>query len=155
MVSLAATLGGGLACGSDTHSRAVCPRLVWRGWCVVWCVVCAVPSAQSIDPRIRVIGAEPAACDDAARSLAAGSVQGNDAPFVTVADGLRTTLGDNTWPVVRDMVDAIVVVSEEEIVAGMKLIWQRMKLVRCVHSEASGAVRCGAGTVQCVHAACL
>ena len=106
---------------------------------------CVCVHTQSIDPRIRVIGAEPAACDDAARSLAAGSVQGNDAPFVTVADGLRTTLGTNTWPVVRDMVDAIVVVSEEEIVAGMKLIWQRMKLVRRVS---------GAGTrMQVRHAA--
>ena len=49
---------------------------------------------------------------------------------MTVADGLRTTLKDKTWPIVRDLVDRIFVVSEEEIVTGMRLVWEKMKLVR-------------------------
>ena len=56
----------------------------------------------------------------------------NEPPVVTVADGLKTNLGSNTWPIVRDLVDGVVVVSEEDIVASMKLVWQRMKLVRRV-----------------------
>lgn len=88
------------------------------------------PSRQSIDPRIKVFAAEPKACDDAARSKKAGTIVLNEPPVVTVADGLKTNLGSNTWPIVRDLVDGVVVVSEEDIVASMKLVWQRMKLVR-------------------------
>lgn len=90
------------------------------------------PSRQSIDPRIKVFAAEPKACDDAARSKKAGAIVLNEPPVVTVADGLKTNLGSNTWPIVRDLVDGVVVVSEEDIVASMKLVWQRMKLVRRV-----------------------
>ena len=48
----------------------------------------------------------------------------------TVADGLRTCLGSNTFPIVRDCVDAIVCVTEDEIRGAVRLVWERMKLVR-------------------------
>jgi threonine dehydratase len=53
---------------------------------------------KSIDPRIRVIGAEPAAADDAFRSKAEGSIQKHATPPSTVADGLKTTLGKYPVP---------------------------------------------------------
>ncbi len=77
---------------------------------------------------VRVIGAEPAGADDAARSKASGQWQPQTNPE-TVADGLRTSLGELTWPVVRDLVERIVTVDEPAIVAAMRLVWERMKLV--------------------------
>lgn len=47
----------------------------------------------------------------------------------SVADGLRTTLGPNTWPIVRDLVDDIITVSEDEILRATKLVWERLKVV--------------------------
>ena len=76
----------------------------------------------------RVYGAEPLAADDAARSFASGVWQPQLAPD-TIADGLRTSLGQLTWPIVRDRVDGIFTVTEAEIVAAMRLVWERMKLV--------------------------
>mmetsp|Transcript_88157 Transcript_88157/g.176315 ORF Transcript_88157/g.176315 Transcript_88157/m.176315 type:complete len:377 (+) Transcript_88157:13-1143(+) len=94
---------------------------------------CAV-ACKALWPRMLVVGAEPEAMDDALRSKQRGEVLGNP-PLVaggvarsTVADGLRTTLGPNTWPVVRDLVDEIVTVSEEDILSATALVWSRMKL---------------------------
>ena len=84
---------------------------------------------KALAPHVRVVGAEPAEADDAARSKAAGALLGNEHVPTTVADGLRTMLGSNTWPVVRDRVDEIITVSEEDIVAGMHLVWTRAKVV--------------------------
>jgi len=85
-------------------------------------------AAKALKPSIRVIGAEPAGADDAARGKRSGVRQG--APVArTIADGLRTGLGDLTWPVVRDLVDEIVVVEEAEIIRAMRLVFERMKLV--------------------------
>lgn len=84
---------------------------------------------KETDARIRVIAAEPLAASDAYRSKAEGRIQGHDTPPQTIADGLKTTLGPATWPCVRDYVDEIVCVSEEEIVAAMKHVYERMKLV--------------------------
>jgi threonine dehydratase len=85
-------------------------------------------AAKALRPELRVYGAEPEAADDAARSKAAGQlVPVGDAR--TIADGLRTSLGALTWPVVRDLVDAVFTVSDAAIVAAMRLVWERMKLV--------------------------
>lgn len=79
--------------------------------------------------RIRIIAAEPAGADDAYRSKAAGERQGHAAGGPkTIADGLKTTLGPNTWPIVRDCVERVVRVSEDDIVAAMRLVYTRMKL---------------------------
>jgi threonine dehydratase len=85
-------------------------------------------AARAIDPSLRVIAAEPAGADDAARSKAAGTLIPQTAPR-TVADGLLTSLGDLTWPVIRDRVERVVTVREEEIVAAMRLAWERAKLL--------------------------
>ena len=85
-------------------------------------------AARGVDARIVVLGAEPAGAADAARSLAAGALQGH-APGgpVTVADGLRTTLGPHTWPLVRDLCGGIVEVEEGEILAALRLVFERAK----------------------------
>jgi threonine dehydratase/serine racemase len=85
-------------------------------------------AAQSAAPHVRVFAAEPKGADDAARSKKAGERLPQTDPR-TVADGLRTSLGDLTWPIVRDRVDRVITVTEEEIVAAMRLLWERAKLL--------------------------
>ncbi|MBP8292309.1 MAG: pyridoxal-phosphate dependent enzyme [Caldilineaceae bacterium] len=85
-------------------------------------------AATELSPNIRAIGVEPAGADDATRSLAAGSIIPSLQPQ-TIADGLLTSLGDLTFPIIRDRVEQIVTVSEEAIVAAMKFIWERAKLI--------------------------
>ncbi|MEM2142291.1 MAG: pyridoxal-phosphate dependent enzyme [Candidatus Thorarchaeota archaeon] len=92
-------------------------------------------AARGLDSSIRVIGAEPFNADDAYRSKLTGQIASNPTAN-TIADGLRTTLGTLTFPIVRDLVSEIVRVSEAEIVEAMRLLWGRMKLV----VEPSGAV---------------
>jgi threonine dehydratase/serine racemase len=88
----------------------------------------ACVTAQGVDRAIRVIAAEPAGADDAARSKAAGRLIPQTGPK-TIADGLLTSLGELTWPYVRDVVERVITVSEEEIVAAMRLAWERAKLL--------------------------
>ncbi|MEC9073262.1 MAG: pyridoxal-phosphate dependent enzyme, partial [Myxococcota bacterium] len=83
---------------------------------------------RELAPGVRIIAAEPAGADDAARSKRLGKLIPQTGPN-TVADGLLTSLGEWTWPVVRDVVERVVVVEDEEIIAAMRLIWERMKLV--------------------------
>lgn len=73
-------------------------------------------------------GAEPMNVDDAARSLVQGSVQSN-VTNETVADGLRTNLGEKTFEVIHKRVPKILLVSEEEIITAMRHIWERMKII--------------------------
>ena len=95
---------------------------------------CAI-AAQGIRPAIRVFGAEPLGADDAARSKAAGKFIPQTAPN-TIADGLLTSLGTLTWPIVRDRVERVFTVTDDQIRAAMRLVWERMKLI----VEPSGAV---------------
>ncbi len=92
-------------------------------------------AAHELAPGIRIIGGEPLGADDAARSKAAGKLLLQTGPD-TIADGLLTSLGSLTWPVVRDLVERIEVVDEAQIVAAMRLIYERVKIV----VEASSAV---------------
>jgi threonine dehydratase len=85
-------------------------------------------AALGKNPAIKIIGAEPALANDAWRSKETGERQ-PPADSQTIADGLRGGLGELTWPPVRDLVDAIICVSEEEIVAAMRLLWERAKLL--------------------------
>lgn len=85
-------------------------------------------AAAYFSPATRVVGAEPAGADDAARSLAAGEIVPSVAPR-TIADGLLSSLGDLTFPVIRRLVERIVTVGDEEIVSAMRLVWERMKIV--------------------------
>ncbi len=92
-------------------------------------------AAQGVKPGIRVFGAEPLGADDAARSKAAGEWQPQTQPN-TIADGLLTSTGQLTWPVIRDLVWCVFTVTDDEIRAAMRLVWERMKLI----VEPSGAV---------------
>ncbi len=85
-------------------------------------------AARALRPDIRIIGVEPAAVGDAAASKRLGARQAATGA-VTIADGLRTSLGDLTWPVVRDLVDSVVTVSEDEIRSALRLVVERMKIV--------------------------
>ncbi|MCB1183608.1 pyridoxal-phosphate dependent enzyme [bacterium] len=102
-VVMAPVGGGGLLAGTCVATRAMAPHAV-------------------------VIAAEPAGADDAARSLAAGRIVPN-ASTDTVADGLLTNLGPLAFPIIRDHVLAIRTVTDAAIIAAMRLMWERMKIV--------------------------
>jgi threonine dehydratase len=85
-------------------------------------------AATELSPRIRVIGAEPEGADDAFRSLAAGKILPSINPQ-TIADGLRTSLGDLTFPIIAKRVERIITVSEMSIISAMKFIWERAKII--------------------------
>lgn len=74
------------------------------------------------------IGGEPMLVDDAYRSLQSGKIEGNDR-IDTVADGLRTTLGDINFPIIQEHVQEIIRVEEDEIIAAMRMVWERMKII--------------------------
>ena len=97
-----------------------------------------VIAAKGIKPGIRVIAGEPEMADDAYRSLQAGQLLPSANPK-TIADGLLTSLGSITFPIVRERVEQIVTVSEAGIVAAMKFVWERVKIV----IEPSSAVAVG------------
>lgn len=82
----------------------------------------------------KVIGGEPLAADDAYRSLKSGVIETNITAN-TVADGLRTHLGDRNFPIIQRYVDHITRVTEDEIIAAMQILWERLKIV-CEPSSA-------------------
>lgn len=92
-------------------------------------------AARGLRPEIRLIAAEPAGADDAARSLASGTLVPQTGPD-TIADGLLTSLGDLTWPILRDHLERVITVDDDEIRAAMRDVMQHAKLV----VEPSGAV---------------
>jgi threonine dehydratase len=92
-------------------------------------------ASKGIRPQVRVIGAEPKNAEDAFQSLRAGKIIPCPPPD-TIADGLRATLAPRTFAILQSFVDDISTVTEEEIVASMRLLWERMKLV----VEPSGAI---------------
>ena len=100
-------------------------------------------AAKALKPSIKIIGAEPELAGDAAASKREGSIQPAMKP-VTIADGLRTSLGPLTFPVVRDLVDEIVLVSEADIVLHMRLVWERMKITIEPSAAVGAAVACSA-----------
>jgi threonine dehydratase len=92
-------------------------------------------TAKGINPATKVIAAEPKNADDAYRSVRDGRIYPSVKPN-TIADGLRTQLAELTFNIIREYVDEVVTVTEQEIVDAMRLLWERMKLV----VEPSGAV---------------
>jgi threonine dehydratase/very-short-patch-repair endonuclease len=85
-------------------------------------------AAYHFSERCKVIGGEPMEADDAYRSLISGKIETNDS-FHTIADGLRTHLGDRNFPIIQKHVAKIIRVEEDEIVNAMQLIWERMKII--------------------------
>ena len=85
-------------------------------------------AAKSMRPQIKVIAVEPQNADDAAQSFRAGRRLVTEKKF-TIADGLRTNIGEPNFAIVQQYVDDIVIVSEEAIVLAMRTIWETMKIV--------------------------
>ncbi|WP_414647186.1 pyridoxal-phosphate dependent enzyme [Empedobacter brevis] len=91
-------------------------------------------AAEHFGTNCKVIGGEPFEADDAFRSLLSGQIESN-VTTNTIADGLKTTLGDINFPIIQKGVEKIIRVTEEEIIAAMKLIWERLKII-CESSSA-------------------
>jgi threonine dehydratase len=85
-------------------------------------------AAKGLRPSIGVFGAEPAGADDAYRSLHAGRIIPQLDPH-TIADGLRSSLGEKTFAVLRSKVDRVETASEEAIVRAMRLLWEKLKMI--------------------------
>jgi len=102
-------------------------------------------AVKQLAPLADVYGVEPTGADDAQRSLAAGRIIPQTDPR-TIADGLRTSLAPRTFAAIRDHVRGIVTVDDETIIAAMRLVWERMKIV----IEPSAAVPLAALLAGCV-----
>ena len=85
-------------------------------------------AAKSLRPAIRVIATEPAGADDAARSFRAGRIVPAE-KVDTIADGLRTTIGEKNFPLIQRFVDDVVTVSETAIIAAMRCLWEELKII--------------------------
>jgi threonine dehydratase len=104
-------------------------------------------AAKGLRPSIKVIATEPAGADDAAQSFHKRELIRQETKS-TIADGLRTDLGQPNFDLIQRYVDDIVTVTEENIVAAMRAIWETLKIV----VEPSGAVAYAAileGKVDC------
>ena len=85
-------------------------------------------SAQGINPKIKVYGAEPLEADDTFLSLQKGEIVPNKT-INTICDGLRAQIGTITFPIIQSYVEEVITLTEEEIIESMKMIWERMKIV--------------------------
>jgi threonine dehydratase len=91
-------------------------------------------STKFFSSGTKVIAGEPLGADDAYRSLQSGKIEASQSN--TIADGLLTSLGNKTFPIIQELVNEIITVSDEEIVFAMRMVWERMKII----IEPSGAV---------------
>ena len=85
-------------------------------------------AAHWLSPMTQVWAAEPENVDDAYRSLQSGQIEINETSD-TIADGLRTNLGDINFPIIKELVTKVLLVSEEEILTAMWWVWERMKII--------------------------
>ena len=85
-------------------------------------------TTRSLLPDARLFGAEPKGADDAYRSLKEGKMLPQENPN-TICDGLLTSMGENTWNILKDHLNDIYTVSDDEVIKAMKLIWERMKII--------------------------
>ncbi|NWX91927.1 SRR racemase, partial [Nothoprocta pentlandii] len=86
-------------------------------------------AVKALRPDVKVFAAEPCNADDCYQSKLRGELTPNPHPPDTIADAVKTSIGPNTWPIIRDLVDDVLTVSEEEIKATTRLVWERMKLL--------------------------
>ncbi|MEC7686022.1 MAG: pyridoxal-phosphate dependent enzyme [Candidatus Thermoplasmatota archaeon] len=91
-------------------------------------------TTRAMNPDARIFGAEPEGADDAARSLEAGEFLPQTGPN-TICDGLLTSMGEHTWPIIKDHLEAIIRVSDEQVIEAMRLILDNLGMV----VEPSGA----------------
>ncbi|XP_072496071.1 serine racemase isoform X2 [Notamacropus eugenii] len=86
-------------------------------------------TVKALRPEVKVYAAEPCNADDCFQSKVKGELTPNPSPPVTIADGLKSSIGPYTWPVIRDLVDEVFTVTEDEIKHATQLVWERMKLL--------------------------
>ncbi|XP_009993428.1 PREDICTED: serine racemase [Chaetura pelagica] len=84
---------------------------------------------KALRPDVKVFAAEPQNADDCYQSKVRGELTPNLHPPDTIADAVKTSIGPTTWPIIRDWVDDVFTVSEEEIKRATRLVWERMKLL--------------------------
>jgi threonine dehydratase len=104
-------------------------------------------AAKGMHAEIRVFGCEPEKADDTYRSLKTGVLQPLESSD-TIADGLRASLAPRTFAILRRFVDGVLLVSEAEIIAATRLIWERMKIIIEPSSAVAIAPLLRAGTVE-------
>ena len=85
-------------------------------------------AVQQKSPNCKIYGGEPENVDDAFRSLKSGRIETNETTD-TIADGLKTHLGDINFPIIQNAIEEIVLVTEDQILSALKLIWSRLKIV--------------------------
>ncbi|XP_027718357.1 serine racemase isoform X1 [Vombatus ursinus] len=86
-------------------------------------------TVKALRPEVKVYAAEPCNADDCFQSKLKGELTPNPSPPVTIADGVKSSIGPNTWPIIRDLVDEVFTVTEDEIKHATQLVWERMKLL--------------------------
>ncbi|XP_068765491.1 serine racemase isoform X4 [Struthio camelus] len=86
-------------------------------------------AVKALRPDVKVFAAEPCNADDCYQSKLRGELTPNLHPPDTIADAVKTSIGANTWPIIRDLVDDVLTVSEQEIKQATRLVWERMKLL--------------------------
>lgn len=84
-------------------------------------------ATKYFSPKTIVIAAEPEGADDTYRSMQSGKIEPSQSN--SIADGLLTSLGDKTFPIIRDHVKEVITVSDSEIISAMRLIWERLKII--------------------------
>lgn len=91
-------------------------------------------ATKYFSPSTIIVGAEPAGADDTFRSMQSSKIEASQSS--SIADGLLTTVGTKTFPIIHELVKEVITVTDAEIVEAMRLIWERMKII----VEPSGAV---------------
>ncbi|XP_006863302.1 PREDICTED: serine racemase [Chrysochloris asiatica] len=86
-------------------------------------------TVKALRPNVKVYAAEPLNADDCYQSKLKGDLTPNPYPPETIADGVKSSIGLNTWPIIRDLVDDVFTVTEDEIKYATQLVWERMKLL--------------------------
>ncbi|XP_043857879.1 serine racemase isoform X2 [Dromiciops gliroides] len=86
-------------------------------------------TVKALRPEVKVYAAEPLNADDCFQSKLKGKLTPNPSPPDTIADGVKSSIGPSTWPIIRDLVDEVFTVTEDEIKNATQLVWERMKLL--------------------------
>ena len=85
-------------------------------------------SVKNLNKTIKIYGAEPKEADDTFRSIKSGTIQVNQSTN-TICDGLRAQIGTITFPIIKENVEGILTIEEQDIIDSMKLIWETMKII--------------------------
>ena len=85
-------------------------------------------SVKNLNKTIKIYGAEPKEADDTFRSIKSGTIQVNRSTN-TICDGLRAQIGTITFPIIKDNVEGILIIEEQDVIDSMRLIWETMKII--------------------------